>query len=156
MFGGAAFAPARSLRRSARTCGLCGAQASGVNYGGVRQQGRHPAELPLSRRSREIWSRMPALIGTDCEFAVTGHLKLALSEQHMAELEAYRGMARTFGLELELVGRDALRRRYPYLGDGLAGGSLCAEDGQANPRLVAPAFARAARRAGADIRRVPK
>lgn len=33
-----------------------------------------------------------------------------------------------------------------------AGGSLCAADGAANPRLVAPAFARAARAAGADIR----
>jgi glycine/D-amino acid oxidase-like deaminating enzyme len=30
--------------------------------------------------------------------------------------------------------------------------SLCAEDGQANPRLVAPAFARAARPMGAEIR----
>lgn len=132
--------------------GLCGAQASGVNYGGVRQQGRHPAELPLSRRSREIWGRMPALIGTDCEFAMTGHLKLALTDRQMTELVAYRDTAEAFGLALELISRDALRRRYPYLGGGLAGGSLCAEDGQANPRLVAPAFARAARRAGADIR----
>ncbi|HYY82922.1 MAG TPA: FAD-dependent oxidoreductase, partial [Beijerinckiaceae bacterium] len=29
--------------------GLCGAGASGVNFGGVRQQGRHMAELPLAR-----------------------------------------------------------------------------------------------------------
>ena len=32
----------------------CGSQASGVNYGGVRQQGRHEAELPLARRSRQM------------------------------------------------------------------------------------------------------
>lgn len=132
--------------------GLCGAQASGVNFGGVRQQGRHRAELPLARRSGEIWSRLPTLIGSDCEFAVTGHLKLARSDGDMAELDAYRAMAKAYGLDLELLGRETLRRRYPYLGDSLVGGSLCPEDGQANPRLVAPAFARAARRLGAEIR----
>jgi len=59
---------------------------------------------------------------------------------------------RPYGLELELLPRDQLRARYPFLGDAAVGGSLCADDGQANPRLVAPAFARAARAAGADIR----
>ncbi|MCG8359252.1 MAG: FAD-binding oxidoreductase, partial [Kiloniellales bacterium] len=47
----------------------CGSQASGVNYGGVRQQGRHLAELPLARRSRRIWAELETLVGTDCEFA---------------------------------------------------------------------------------------
>ena len=31
--------------------GLAGAMASGVNFGGVRQHGRHLAELPLARLS---------------------------------------------------------------------------------------------------------
>ncbi|ASY73839.1 NAD(P)/FAD-dependent oxidoreductase [Sinorhizobium fredii] len=132
--------------------GRCGAQASGVNFGGVRQQGRHPAELPLARRSRGLWDQLPELVGSNCEFVPTGHLKLARTDAEMAELEAYRNMARDFGLELELVGKKRLHEMYPYLGDNLAGGSLCREDGQANPRLVAPAFSRAARRAGADIR----
>ena len=30
--------------------GLCGAAASGVNYGGVRVQGRSPSHLPLALR----------------------------------------------------------------------------------------------------------
>lgn len=132
--------------------GRCGAQASGVNFGGVRQQGRHPAELPIARRSRTIWTRLPELIGIDGEFRATGHLKLARSDADMANLEAYAETARPYGLVLELLDRAAIRQRYPYLGDGVIGGSLCAEDGQANPRLVAPAFARTARGLGADIR----
>ena len=32
--------------------GACGSQASGVNYGGVRQQGRALAELPLEHAGR--------------------------------------------------------------------------------------------------------
>jgi len=132
--------------------GVCGGQASGVNYGGVRQQGRHLAELPLARRSREMWGRLAEIVGSDCEFVASGHIKLARSDADMAELETYREAVRPYGLELELLGRDDLRTRYPFLGDAAVGGSLCAEDGAANPRLVAPAFARAARAAGADIR----
>jgi len=132
--------------------GACGGQASGVNYGGVRQQGRNLAELPLARRSREMWARLPEIVGTDCEFVASGHVKLARSEADMAELTAYRDAARPYGLVLELLDRDALRARYPYLGEAAVGGSLCAEDGAANPRLVAPAFARAARASGADVR----
>lgn len=132
--------------------GRCGAQASGVNFGGVRQQGRHLAELPLARRSRQIWASLAGLVGSDCEFMATGHLKLARNDAEMAELEAYRLTAQELGLDLELVGKTALRERFPFLGGHLAGGSLCREDGQANPRLVAPAFARVARRVGAEIR----
>lgn len=132
--------------------GRCGGQASGVNFGGVRQQGRHLAEMPLARRSRKIWENLTALVGSDCEFVATGHLKLARSEADMTELETYRKSVEPFGLTLDLVSAASVRDRYPFLGSGLAGGSLCREDGQANPRLVAPAFARAARRAGAEIR----
>jgi sarcosine oxidase, subunit beta len=132
--------------------GVCGGQASGANYGGVRQQGRDLAELPLARRSREMWGRLAEIVGRDCEFVASGHVKLARSDADMAELETYREAVSPYGLELELLGRDELRARYPFLGEAAVGGSLCAEDGAANPRLVAPAFARAARAAGADIR----
>ncbi|MSP87420.1 MAG: FAD-binding oxidoreductase [Alphaproteobacteria bacterium] len=131
---------------------LCGSQASGVNYGGVRQQGRTLVELPLARRSRALWGRMAEIVGTDCEFMVSGHLKLARSEADMAELEAYATQAADWGLDLQLMGRNAIRDRYPWAGEMVIGGSLCADDGQANPRLVAPAFARRARALGADIR----
>jgi sarcosine oxidase subunit beta len=132
--------------------GACGGQASGVNAGGVRKQGRDLAELPLAHRARALWARMAELVDADVEFEAKGHLKLARSEADMAELERYAATARPHGLNIQLIGRNALRVDYPWLGDAVVGASLCAEDGQANPRLVAPAFARAARRAGADIR----
>ncbi len=155
--GTAGCSTALHLRRRGATVvllerGVCGGQASGVNYGGVRQQGRDLAELPLARRSREMWGRLADIVGSDCEFVASGHIKLARSDADMAELESYQAAVRPYGLALELLGRDELRARYPFLGDAAVGGSLCAEDGAANPRLVAPAFARAARAAGADIR----
>ena len=130
----------------------CGAAASGVNFGGVRTQGRNPVELPLAIRSRAIWSTLNELLGEDVEFDATGHLKLARSAADMAELEAYALLAREAGLDLTLIGPNAIRAEVPWLGAAVVGASLAPDDGQANPRLVAPAYARLARRLGVDIR----
>lgn len=142
----------RGLRVILLERGLVGGQASGVNYGGVRQQGRHPAELPIARRSREIWGRLKDLVGTDAEFTVTGHLKLARSDAEEADLIAYLDVAKQHDLPLRMVGRNAIHREYPWLGPKVVAGSFAPEDGAANPRLLAPALAHAARAAGADIR----
>jgi sarcosine oxidase subunit beta len=131
--------------------GLVGGQASGVNYGGVRQQGRNPAELPIARKSREIWGRMKQLAGTEAEFTVTGHLKLARNDAEEADLIAYLDVAKQHGLPLRMVGRNALHGEYPWLGPEVLAGSFASEDGSANPRLMTPALARAARDAGAVV-----
>ena len=55
---------------------LIGQQASGVNFGNVRRQGRFLPQLPLANRSREIWGRLDELIGEDAEFIPTGYLRL--------------------------------------------------------------------------------
>lgn len=132
--------------------GLVGSQASGVNYGGVRQQGRNPAELPIARRSHALWMRMPELVGSDVEFSVTGHLKLARNDAEEAELIAYLDTAREHGLALRMVGRNSIHGDYPWLGPKVVAGSFAPEDGSANPRLLSASLARAARLAGAEIR----
>lgn len=131
---------------------LCGSRSSGVNYGGVRRQGRPPSQLPLSQRAHAIWGELPALVGIDGEYVRSGHLKLARSAKDLASLEAYRERTRGFGMDLEILSAEAVRVRCPWLGTAAVGGSLCPQDGQANPRLVSPAFARAAQRLGADVR----
>lgn len=129
-----------------------GQRASGVNFGGLRQQGRDLREIPLSLLARRIWGELPRHVGIDAEREFTGNLRLARSDADMGFLEQYRKDAGALGLELELIGRNALRERYPWVGPSVVGGSLCASDGQANPRLGGPAFALAARAAGAEVR----
>ncbi|MCX7246292.1 MAG: FAD-dependent oxidoreductase [Burkholderiales bacterium] len=131
---------------------FCGSRSSGVNYGGVRRQGRSLVQLPLTQRAHGIWARLPELIGIDAEYIRCGHLKIARSEADMASLAAYRDRSRGFGMDLQLLGAAALRERFAWLGERAVGGSLCPQDGHANPRLVSPAFARAAARLGADVR----
>lgn len=128
-----------------------GLRASGVNFGGVRQHGRAAAEIPLSRRARAIWGRLASLIGIDGEFVQTGHLRLARSDADVAVLLEHRREAEALGLKLDFVGMGELRRLYPWLGETIVAATFCAEDGHANPRLVAPAFAAAAEAAGAVL-----
>ncbi|QEI06345.1 FAD-binding oxidoreductase [Pigmentiphaga aceris] len=130
---------------------VCGAKASGVNYGGVRRQGRAVDQLPLARRAHALWAELPALIGTDGEYVRAGHLKLARNEEDLALLEAYRAKTRGYGLNLEIIAGERFRQLYSWLGKGVIAGSLCPEDGHANPRLVSPAFGRAAARLGARV-----
>ncbi|MDB5447892.1 MAG: sarcosine oxidase subunit beta, partial [Phenylobacterium sp.] len=43
--------------------GLVGQQASGVNFGNVRRQGRPLAQLPLANRASPIWRSLKELLG---------------------------------------------------------------------------------------------
>ncbi|KRD48349.1 FAD-dependent oxidoreductase [Acidovorax sp. Root275] len=130
---------------------LCGSRSSGVNYGGVRRQGRPVSQLPLAQRAHQVWADLPALIGTDGEYQRSGHFKIGRSEVDMASLEHYAALSHDFDLGIQLISGATLRKRCPWLGGRAVGGSLCPDDGQANPRLVSPAFALAAKRAGAQI-----
>lgn len=149
-------ATALELRRRGLSVALierdfCGARASGVNYGGIRRQGRPLSQLPLAMRAHDIWLNLERHIGINGEFIQTGHLKLARSQTDMAKLERYAVTGADNGLSLELLDGPALRRLYPGLAPTIVGGSFSPDDGHANPRLVAPAFARAAARAGALV-----
>ncbi|WP_407316671.1 NAD(P)/FAD-dependent oxidoreductase [Pseudomonas sp. nanlin1] len=130
---------------------FCGTHSSGVNYGGVRRQGRSLVQLPLAQRAHELWAELPALIGIDGEYLRSGHLKLARSHTDLAALHDYASASKGFGLDLQLLDHQQLRRRFPWVGDVAVGASLCPQDGHANPRLVSPAFAQAARRQGAQV-----
>jgi sarcosine oxidase, subunit beta len=133
--------------------GLVGQQASGVNFGNVRRQGRALVQLPLANRASAIWRRMNELLGEQVEYIQSGHIRVCYRGRPEAagQLEQYANDARPLGLELELLSGAALQSRFPFFGPEVLAGSLSSLDGHANPRLVAPAFARAAQRNGATI-----
>lgn len=128
-----------------------GVRASGVNFGGVRQNGRDLRELPIAMRARAMWDDLPGLIGFDGEFRATGNLRLASDEERAEQLDGFFTAAIEQGLGLERLNRAELKARYPWLSDKPMIGVLCPNDGHANPRLVGPAFAFAAQSAGATL-----
>jgi len=130
-----------------------GRQASGTNFGNVRRQGRPIFQLPLANRAIRIWRDSPQLLGADVEYLQSGHIRVCFRErpENVGKMEEYAALAREEGLDLELLSANALREKFPWLGPDVLAGSYSATDGHANPRLAAPAFARAAARLGAAI-----
>jgi len=131
--------------------GLIGQQASGVNFGNVRRQGRAIEQLPLANRSREIWLKLKELIGEDVELMLSGHLRVGYRPAHTERMEKYAQDAQPYGLGLQMMSAKAVHERFPYLGPEVVAGCYAPYDGHANPRLAAPAFGRAAVREGAQV-----
>ncbi|CAG8999739.1 MAG: Monomeric sarcosine oxidase [Candidatus Celerinatantimonas neptuna] len=129
-----------------------GQYASGVNFGNVRRQGRHLRQLDLANRSRRLWEQLPELIDDDLEFLPSGHMRICYHDSQIEALEAYARAPEAEELDLQILSGKTLRQRFPYLGSEVVAGSYAPYDGHANPRLAAPAFARAAKRQGAIIR----
>jgi len=130
-----------------------GRQASGTNFGNVRRQGRPIGQLPLANRASRIWRQANALLGSDIEYLQSGHIRVCFRDrpENVGRMEDYAAQARGEGLDLELLSGNMLRDRFPWLGPDVLAGSYSAMDGHANPRLAAPAFARAAVRLGAQL-----
>ena len=127
--------------------------ASGWTLAGVRQSGRHPAELPLAQAAIRRWEHLNEELGTDVEYRQEGNLRLALTEDDLPKIRAVVAEGNAAGIEtIMLEGADAVREIAPALTPDLYGASLCPTDGHANPALVVRAFADAAQRAGAEIR----
>lgn len=128
-----------------------GVRASGVNFGGVRQNGRDMRELPIAMRARAMWDDLPGLIGFDGEFRATGNLRLATDAGRALQLDEFFAEASAQGLVLQRLEPVDLLARYSWLSTKPILGILCPNDGHANPRLVGPAFAFAAQSAGATL-----
>jgi sarcosine oxidase, subunit beta len=131
--------------------GLTGQQASGVNFGGVRRQGRALSQLAMANRSLNTWQHSKELLGEGIEFLPSGHTRVCYHPQDADTFDRYAADARAYGLELEVLHGKAMFDRFPFLGREVLAASISPLDGHANPRLAAPAFGRAAARLGAQV-----
>ena len=127
-----------------------GRHASGVNAGGVRRLGRHPAEIPLSVASLEIWHNIADLVDDDCGFESHGQVKVAESEADLDTLVSRAAEVRALGFDHEeVIDRVELRSLLPAVSEHCVGGLVSRRDGAALPYRTTLAFRRAAERQGA-------
>jgi sarcosine oxidase subunit beta len=123
---------------------------SSRNGGGVRQSGRHPAELPLAMYGvKNIWPTLSEELGMDIEYYQQGNLRLGKTEAHLEILKGLLKSGSAGGLDLRMIDRAEAQSICPYLSDEVIGALWCPTDGHANPLLVTLAYYRAARRLGA-------
>jgi sarcosine oxidase, subunit beta len=130
---------------------LIGGASSGVSFGSLRLQGQSGPSLPMALRAHALWEGIEAELGESVSFVQKGHVHLALNPAQVARLEENAEHLRPAGLEIELLDRSDAIRRWPFLGREVLAASWSLRDAVVNPRLVTPAFARAARRLGALI-----
>ena len=130
---------------------IIGTEASGRSAGGVRAQCRDRRERHLAMASIKLWEGLDTELDFDTEYVQGGNIRLAATEERLAQLSAEAEEELADGLVVEVWDRDQMRQRAPYLSDTFIGAKYCATDGIANPILATWAFALAAKRAGATL-----
>ena len=126
--------------------------ASGWTLAGVRQSGRHPAELPLATAAVARWERLGEELGADVEYRREGNLRLARFPEEVPVIKAIVAEQRDLGLDLTyLPDNAAVREIAPAIAASVLSASYCPTDGHANPIATVEAFAQAAARHGATL-----
>lgn len=124
--------------------------ASWASAGGVRRQGRHPAEAKLAIEAIERWKTLEQELEADLHYRRGGNLLLAESEVEADQLSKFVTHQHEIGFaDVRLVDRKEALVLVPGLNDRVVAGSYSPSDGQADPVLTTRAFATAAQRHGA-------
>jgi glycine/D-amino acid oxidase-like deaminating enzyme len=131
--------------------GEIGRDQSSRNWGFVRQQGRHPVELPLMMESNRMWGSLEQELDADLEWMQRGNLALASDEKRLGQFEEWCVIAREHSLDTVILGPSDLRQRFPLMAEGFAGAMYTPSDGHASPEKVSAAFAASAQRLGGSV-----
>jgi sarcosine oxidase, subunit beta len=128
------------------------AMASGWTLAGVRQSGRHPAELPLARAAVDRWAGLDEELDAPTGYRRHGNMRLARTPDEVLVIRRLVEEQRAQGLALDhLPTTEAVREREPALAPTVLAASFCPTDGSADPIASVEAFARAAERHGARL-----
>jgi len=120
----------------------------------VTQFGANQVMIGLKRHSVRLYQELAADPDFPINYHITGGIRLA---HNQGDLDAYRhftGMAKTMGVDYEVIDAAETGRRHPLITtDGLVGALWDPLDGDIDPSQLTQAFARHARRAGAEVQR---
>ncbi len=87
-------------------------------------------------------------------YHVTGSVRLGHSRERLREFQRVVGMGRYQGMDLDILGPDEIRGRYPFLAThDLSGALYDPYDGDIDPAQLTQALAKGARAMGARIER---
>lgn len=127
--------------------------ASWASAGGVRRQGRHPAEVPLAISAIDRWPDLAAELDADLDYQRGGNLKVAENDEQAVEIKHFAEEQRAHGLtDVTLLSRAEILDLVPGIASSVIAGSYAPRDGQADPVRTTAAFAGAAQRLGARYR----
>ncbi|HWX48978.1 MAG TPA: FAD-binding oxidoreductase [Roseomonas sp.] len=126
-----------------------GREQSSRAWGFVRQQGRHPAELPLAAEANILWQELTCRYGGAATgFETGGILTPAETVEDEARILTAHEDAAGFGLRTRILSAAELRERLPQLAGSWRSALLTDGDGYAEPACATATIAAAAREAG--------
>lgn len=129
-----------------------GRHASGATAAGVRTLGRDREELPISLEAMTMWHNIEALVGDDCGFRQSGHMKVAETPAEFSKLEEGVASLNRLGYDHEImIDQAELRRIVPALAHHCVGASYSPDNGAADPHRTLLAFRLSAEAAGVTI-----
>lgn len=132
--------------------GEIASEGSGKTGAAVRQQGRHPSEIPLMVESMKIWERLSEELHSEIDFVQGGNMFLAQTEDEVAELERAVRDAHASGLkDVKILTPEETRKIIPHIEGQIAAAMFSPRDGHSDSVKTTAAFANAAKEYGAQI-----
>ena len=121
--------------------GWVGCEQSSRNWGLIRKQGRHPAEIPLIIRSLELWHELAAKVDRDIGLRVNGTLYLSDTEKRYDANRKWLEHAQAFDLDTTMLGMEELRTVAPGIRNQARDALFTPSDASADPHLAMQALA---------------
>ena len=120
--------------------------------GGIRATHSDPAKIQVCLRSIEIFSSWKETYNDEIEWYKGGYCFVAYREQEEKTLKTLLATQKSFGLNIDWYDKHDLLKIVPDLNtDGLIGGTLSPDDGNASPLLATHAFYTQAQKCGAEF-----
>jgi sarcosine oxidase subunit beta len=130
-----------------------GTGSTGKCAGGFRQQFSSPINIELSKASVPMILEFSEEHGIPLDIDQDGYLFLVRSDRSWDRYVAAAELQRSMGVNVELLPPEGAAELAPGISlDGVVGAVFGPDDGIADPSGLTLGYARAARRAGAEIR----
>ncbi len=108
--------------------------------------------MNMQRYSASLYRGLATDVDYPMNYHVTGSLRLAHTGERMREFQRVKGMGRYQGMDIDVVGVDDIRSRYPFIEThDLKGALYDPSDGDIDPAQLTQALAKGARDMGAKI-----
>lgn len=136
---------------------LASRASGGPGKRGVRANGRNSRELSLAREALAMWPGLSEELGSETGFERLGGLMLVSSMPDVGEIgraraEAHRTVQLAHGIATEMLDRAELEALEPGMGGSEVAALFCPDEGIADQKRTAGAYAAAAGKRGASIR----
>ena len=131
--------------------GSIGDGSTGKSSAIIRQHYSNPTTARMALHSLRVFQNFKDVVAGESGFTQTGFLVLT-PEKDVEGLRSNVRLQRELGIQTELLDRDEILSRWPYLdGSGLVEAAYEPESGFADPNLTLQGYAQACRALGAKI-----